>query len=332
MEQYIKAFIIKEFTHHQITPGYHTLNCINNQGIIVTTLKCDNEVYSYIKRVHQDDIKTRLKLYLLIDNIIVKISSAILTIEVFIHDFDIYKLKIREEFPLVFAIIRIFGPQDPLGPSVPSVPSVTQRLYQQLKMHKVSTMDSDRYTKIVSQDENYYNDLYLDYWNTGTEDIDLSNDAIVKAFPQFLSYFNIYHLVNTTELLDFAAENFDFTEGSSNYNLLEKLITEHQVSTIDKVLKYLKIFVDKGILTVLVGSTPTTEKKWQSLFKILLNWDLVQPRDYIDELFEKIIERNYIYALTLLLKKGYTVKDKYILSAKELKRDKIHCVLCGALQ
>lgn len=317
MELSLKNFIIKEFKEHNIPSGYHTFNYVNNNSIIIMTLKADNSDHSYTKRITTDIIKNKLIEWLLVDRVNVELSDSLLTVKVNLQDYNEYRIKLRDEYPNIHKHIQ--GTLD------------HKKLYQQVKMHRIKEVDQHLYNLIASKDDNYYNDLYLDHWNTGHDSIDLSNDEIIKGYPQYLSYDNIVYILSNKELFNFVINNFDFNNPQGNYTLLSKLIENKNIENIDTLIKVFTVFEDQGILVSVIKHGITMNAEWRDLFNLLFNWELTKRQDYIDILFNQIIESNCIYTLTILLKNGVHIKQNYLFLAKELKRDKIHCLLCNHL-
>lgn len=310
----VREFLIKEFKNNNIPSGYHNLTTVNKDNILTIILKADNDDYSYIKRITLESILINLKEYLLIDKLDINITDNILTININLNIFNEYKIKIRDNYPNVYTIIK--GDVE------------YQSLLNELKMHQLNSIDQDIYNLIVLKDENYYNDLYMNHWNKGLEDIDLSNRNIIKAFSQYLNYDIIHNIVNDKELINFAINNFTFDNGYNNYKLLKKLIINTDIDNIETLIKMFKCFDDKGILCEVIDNGIITDYKWQNLFNILVIWEYTDKIKCLDILLYKIISNNYIYALTILLKYGVNINDNHLLISKELKHDKIYCILC----
>lgn len=317
MEIHIKNFIIKEFKDYQIVPGYHTFNVINNQGLIVVTLKAEKEEYSYLSKVKEQDIKKRLSYYLLIDNIIVKINPPILTIETLTKDFDEYKFKLKEELPELFSGINLEIDY--------------KKLYYQLKTHRLTKVSEEEYSKICKQDDNYYNDLYMDYWNLGTEDIDLSNGEIIKAYYTKLNYDCIIVLVRRDDLFGFIIKHFEFNDPDGNYSILKNLTEDKQLDKINILIDIMNCLNDQGLLVSLVSLGNSLDKKYQLLINKVMDWELISINKYLSNLINICIQNNNIYILTLLIKKGFVIKAEYLLLAKELKRDRIYSMIAENL-
>jgi len=317
METYLKNFIIKEFKDHQIVPGHHTFNVTIHQGILVVTLKVENEEYSYLAKIKEKELEYRLSDYLLIDTIRVKINPPILIIEISIKDFNEHKFKIKEELPELFAGVKFEVDY--------------QRLHNQLKIHRLTRISSIEYWKICQQDSNYYNDLYMDYWNSGIEEIDLSNDEIIRAYNYYLNYDCVKVVIKRDDLFEFILKHFEFNDPEGNYLLLKSLIEDKQLDKVLILIDILTCLKDQGLLVLLAEFGNMLDKKYQSLVNKIMDWELIDVKGYLSSLITKCIQNNNIYMLTLLIKKGYSISVEYLLLAKELKRDRLYSMIAENL-